>query len=148
MIIKYMKYFRLFFMAVCASFITVACADSGERSVTLVGYNYTDRPIFTFSVNGAGGGNIFINGGGASFVCCADIVVGKEALVKWEYSYTKSQYMKGVRSEYFSSAVITPRPESASSEYLEVHFYPDNHVELNYVDFPGKRRLPKIQVAE
>ena len=38
--------------------------EPAQREVSVVGYNYTSRPIYTFSVNGGAGSNIFINGGG------------------------------------------------------------------------------------
>ena len=36
-----------------------ACNSEDTRSFTLVGYNYTERPIYSFSVDGVGGGNAF-----------------------------------------------------------------------------------------
>lgn len=122
-----------------------ACNADDTRSVTLVGYNYTARPIAGFTVDGVGGGNIFVNGGGASFVCCGDIAIGKPAEIKWTYSYTNAQYERGIRElERHSTTVIVPQPQTPEADYLEVHFYPDNHVELALVKFPGKRRLPRI----
>lgn len=122
-----------------------ACGAEDTRSVTVVGYNYTERPILTFSVNGAGGGNIFVNGGGASFSCCGEVTIGKPAEINWIYSATAKQYEAGLRKEHHTTTVITPPPEVPEAEYLEVHFYPDHHVELALVKFPGKRRMPKIR---
>ena len=36
-----------------------ACNSEDTRSVTVIGYNYTERPIYTFSVNGVGASNLF-----------------------------------------------------------------------------------------
>ena len=121
-----------------------ACRADDTRAVTMVGYNYTDRPIGTFSVNGVGGSNVFVNGGGASFSCCVDITVRKVAKIEWVYSYTKKQYEAGMREEDHAMNVEVPLPKAPEADYLEVHFYPDNHVELALVKFPGRRRLPKI----
>ena len=119
-----------------------ACSSQDTRSVTLVGYNYTERPIYTFSVNGGGGSNIFVGGGGASFSCCTDITVGQPVEIKWLYDTTEKQYLAGLREEKRSTTVIVPPPTVPEAEYLEVHFYPDHHVELALVKFPGDRRIP------
>ena len=119
-----------------------ACNSQDTRSVTLVGYNYTERPIYTFSVNGGGGSNIFVGGGGAKMSCCTDITVGQPVEIKWVYSATEKQYLAGLRKENYSTTVIVPPPTVPEAEYLEVHFYPDHHVELALVKFPGDRRIP------
>jgi len=141
------KYLRtiLVLAILAASALLSACSAEDKRTVTLVGYNYTERPIFTFSVNGAGGGNIFVNGGGASFSCCGEITVGKPTEIKWTYSSTAKQYEAGLRKESHVTTVTVPEPSVPEAEYLEVHFYPDHHVELALVKFPGKRRMPKIK---
>ena len=119
-----------------------ACNSQDTLSVTLVGYNYTERPIYTFSVNGGGGSNIFVGGGGAKMSCCTEITVGQPVEIKWMYSYTKKQYDEGLREEDYSNTVIVPPPTVPEAEYLEVHFYPDHRVELALVKFPGDRRIP------
>ena len=120
-------------------------ADNNKaREVSVTGYNYTQRPIYTFTVNGGSGSNIFINGGGGSFSCCTLVTVGQLAEVDWMYSYTEKQYEAGLREESFKTTVTVPPPppEHPQARYLEVHFYPDGHVELALVKFPGPRRLP------
>ena len=119
-----------------------ACSSQDTRSVTLVGYNYTERPIYTFSVNGGGGSNIFVGGGGAKMSCCTEITVGQPVEIKWLYDTTEKQYLAGLREENRSTTVIVPPPTVPEAEYLEVHFYPDHHVELALVKFPGDRRIP------
>ena len=121
-----------------------ACNSQDTRSVTLVGYNYTERPIYTFSVNGGGGSNIFVGGGGASFSCCTDITVGQPVEIKWLYDTTEKQYLAGLREEKRSTTVIVPPPTVPEAEYLEVHFYPDHHVELALVKSPGDARWSEI----
>ena len=119
-----------------------ACNSQDTRSVTLVGYNYTERPIYTFSVNGGGGSNIFVGGGGAKMSCCTEITVGQPVEIKWLYDTTEKQYLAGLREEKRSTTVIVPPPTVPEAEYLEVHFYPDHRVELALVKFPGDRRIP------
>ena len=111
-----------------------SCRAEDTRSVTVTGYNYPERPIYTCSVNGAGGSNIFVGGGGAKMSCCTEVTVGKPAVIKWTYSRTKKQYLAGVQKENRSTTVIVPPPEVADVAFLEVHFYPDDHVELALVN--------------
>ena len=126
------------------SLLLSACNSQDTRSVTVTGYNYTERPIYSFSVDGVGGGNAFagFRSGGGGFVCCADITVGQPVEIKWLYDTTEKQYLAGLREENRSTTVIVPPPTVPEAEYLEVHFYPDHHVELALVKFPGDRRIP------
>ena len=119
-----------------------ACNSEDTRSVTVTGYNYTERPIYTFSVNGGGGSNIFVGGGGAKMSCCTDITVGQPVEIKWLYDTTEKQYLAGLREENRSTTVIVPPPTVPEAEYLEVHFFPDHHVELYLVKFPSHGRWP------
>lgn len=142
-----MKYFLRSLLAFIAFVITSACSDNDVRSVTLIGYNYTERPIGWFSVDDAGGSNVFARekSGGGKMTCCLDIEVGKEVHVRWVYSYTKKQYMAGAREDEFEARARIPPPDSERSSYLEVHFYPDNHVELALTDFPSYARWDEIR---
>ena len=121
-----------------------ACSSQDTRSVTVIGYNYTERPIYTFSVNGVGASNLFAKQkyGGGKDSCCIDITVGQPVEIKWLYDTTEKQYLAGLREEKRSTTVIVPPPTVPEAEYLEVHFYPDHHVELALVKFPGDRRIP------
>ena len=121
-----------------------ACNSQDTRSVTVIGYNYTERPIYTFSVNGVGASNLFAKQkyGGGKDSCCIDITVGQPVEIKWLYDTTEKQYLAGLREEKRSTTVIVPPPTVPEAEYLEVHFYPDHHVELALVKFPGDRRIP------
>ena len=74
--------------------------------------------------------------------CNSEDTVGQPVEIKWMYSYTKKQYDEGLREEDYSTTVIVPPPTVPEAEYLEVHFYPDHHVELALVKFPGDRRIP------
>ena len=121
-----------------------ACNSQDTRSVTVIGYNYTERPIYTFSVNGVGASNLFAKQkyGGGKDSCCIDITVGQPVEIKWLYDTTEKQYLAGLREENRSTTVIVPPPTVPEAEYLEVHFYPDHHVELYLVKFPSHGRWP------
>ena len=123
-----------------------ACNSQDTRSVTVIGYNYTERPIYTFSVNGVGASNLFAKQkyGGGKDSCCIDITVGQPVEIKWLYDTTEKQYLAGLREENRSTTVIVPPPTVPEAEYLEVHFYPDHHVELASVKSPGNARWSEI----
>ena len=135
---------------VCCTVLLAACSQAQDtRSVTLSGYNYTDRPIYYYSVNDVMGSNLFIDSDGAKMSCCAKVTVGKPAVIEWMYSYSKKQYEAGMREEEHSTTAIVPTPQTPEAHYLEVHFYPDGHVELALVNFPTKhRRIPYVEKDE
>ena len=123
-----------------------ACRADDTRAVTMVGYNYTDRPIGTFSVNGAGGSNVFAKeeSGGGKMSCCVDVTVGKMVRIDWVYHRKEKQELAGFKIEDHSTVAVVPSPQTPESDYLEVHFFPDNHVELRLVKFPGRARWDEI----
>ncbi|MES2117682.1 MAG: DUF3304 domain-containing protein [Pseudomonadota bacterium] len=124
-------------------------------ALTLTGYNYTNRYIDTFSVDGAGGGNLFVShgaSGGGGSVCCVSYVTGARARkvsVRWQTGactfgeYTNSSGVKYHEIHSFFKEVevqIDPRiPDQPA--YFEVHFYPDGHVEAAITEHASPPRL-------
>jgi hypothetical protein len=132
-------------LAVLFLILLASCSRTQTCTVTLAGYNYTDRPISGYSVDGAGGGNMLARqrNGGSGWACCAEVTVGKPVHIEWTFSSTGPQYEAGMRSEDHELTVIVPKPEgTAPPKYMEVHFYSDNHIELNLVPFPRGARWP------
>ncbi|WFC62596.1 DUF3304 domain-containing protein [Pseudomonas sp. REST10] len=87
----------------------------------LYGHNHTDRPVFSYFVNEAWGGN-----GGA--VCCTRIE-GDVLTVQWIKSTTQAQYDAGLREETITRQVSSP-PRTRQDKYLHVHFFPGDQVRL------------------
>lgn len=56
---------------------------TGETApLTIVGFNYTDKDINDFYVDGTGGGNLYVSsasGGGGGSVCCSSYTTGSFA---------------------------------------------------------------------
>ena len=135
---------RRIFTALLLILLT-SCSRAQTYTVTLAGYDYTDRPIGWYSVDGAGGGNMFAGflGGGGKWACCADVTVGKPVHIEWTFHTTRAQYDAGMRMEDHELTVTVPKPEgSVPPKYLEVHFYSKDHIELRLVPFPGDARWP------
>ena len=84
-------------------------------------HNHTDRPVFSYFVNEAWGGN-----GGA--VCCSRIE-GDVLTVQWIKSITQAQYEAGLREETLTLEVPNP-PRTRQDKYLHVHFFPGDQVRL------------------
>jgi hypothetical protein len=104
------------------------------------GYNYTDKYIQSFNVNGHGGGNIFMStptSGGGSPYCCFYYVVGigfpYEVEVAWANDAADGPWKK--------TKVLIPHPKGDVPRYLEVHFYPDGHVEAEMTVSYSEPRL-------
>lgn len=109
--------------------------------LTLVGYNYTDREIAQFSVNGSGGGNLQVsgpNGGGGGSVCCVNYVPGiegKQYRIRWHATSCRygesgagAAYSYSLHRFYKELDVTVVAPEVNNPRYFEVHFFPDGTV--------------------
>jgi hypothetical protein len=126
-------------------FLPSAWLHPNTYTVTLASYNYTDRPISGYTVDGVGGGNAFAGflDAGSGWACCARVTVGKPVHIKWGFSYTKQQYGQGIRSEIHELTVTVPKPKgNEAPQYMEVHFYAIDKIELRLVPFPGHPRWP------
>lgn len=133
-----------------------ACGKSGPvySGISVVAHNYLPYNLDGFAItdasgNKAGGGNS-LPGGGGGVTCCYKLE-GTEFIVKWSY-VDVDQWHKGNEETLHAEArVVMPSarvPEKIGDRILEVHFYPDRHVELQ---FPGAladtSRIPMIDVS-
>lgn len=155
-------------LGACSEKGEVGAPGAGARSpngsgrtveLTLTGYNYTNREIASFSVNSTGGGNLYVSSpssGGGGSTCCVTYVKGAKTwkvLVRWQVdacAYDNEIYSNGERGfevyRYFKETEVEVDPSvPAQPEYLEVHFYPDGHVEaaITEVDSAPRLKLPK-----
>lgn len=111
----------------------------------LVGYNYTDRHISNYSVNGADGGDVIMSSptsGGSGVSCCLRLSNKQVGLlrlkVRWQVDgcvYLIKDNSTGKADKvrhYFYREVDAnvQRPVGASSKYVETHFYPDGSVKV------------------
>ncbi|WP_374582014.1 DUF3304 domain-containing protein [Pseudoduganella sp.] len=126
-----------------------------EYGLTIVGYNYTSRYIHSFSVDGQGGGNIHVSSatsGGGGSVCCASYFPSAKnttVAVRWQASacrYIHSIHKNGEKEwahhGFFKEREV-PVMFRADGEpaYLEVHIFPDEHVEAFVTSKLSKPRL-------
>ena len=106
----------------------VAWAYTRMPGAILYGHNHTDRPVFSYFVNEAWGGN-----GGA--VCCTRIE-GDVLTVQWIKGRTGEQVRQGVEKETITRQVPNP-PRTRQDKYLHVHFFPGDQVRLFWSPTPG-----------
>lgn len=128
---------------------------SSGGGLAIVGYNYTERGIGQFFVDGTGAGNIHVSSaysGGGGTVCCADISSvdhPEKIAIKWQsggcnYNTTKdpSGQLLYETHYFFKEAMVElPKPIPARPNVLEVHFYPDGHVEVAITEDSSPPRL-------
>mgnify|MGYP001498052673 CR=1 FL=1 len=123
--------------------VYMAWAYTRMPGAILYGHNHTDRPVFSYFVNEAWGGN-----GGA--VCCTRIE-GDVLTVQWIKSTTQAQYDAGLREETITRQVSSP-PRTRQDKYLHVHFFPGDQVRLFWspnLDSPYEnlKEAPEQEVA-
>jgi hypothetical protein len=94
-------------------------------------HNHTDRPIYSYWVNGNWGGNAFAYGGGKA-TCCWDIV-GEHLEIHWIKDRTGAQVQQGLQEEELTRPLPNP-PRKRTDTYLHVHFLPGDEVRLAWSD--------------
>jgi hypothetical protein len=128
--------------------------DGTLLHLTLTGYNYSNRYIDQFSVNGNGGGNLFVSGptsGGGGSICCVRRVKGATRPVKVRWQSSACMYSEKASSgsevfsrihNYFTEAQVEVTFDNSDHpKYFEVHFYPDGHVEAAMTKEASNPRL-------
>lgn len=133
-----------------------------EVSLTLTGYNYTNRYIDQFSADGQGGGNLHVSGpagGGGGSACCVGYVIGArpwKLAVRWQAdacTFNEGVFSNGEKHHeiysFFKEAEVQMDPHiPAHPRYLEVHFYPDGHVEAAITEHSSPPRMELDQSRE
>lgn len=134
---------------------TVSSTDSGLHtideppppravSLSIVGYNYTDRYIDSFSIDGQGGGNLYVSsaqssGGGTA--CCVKYWPGEKIYkvkVRWQSGACYYRVHASDSDEvyqrlflFFKEKEVAVADQAGDQpEYMEAHFYPDGSVQV------------------
>ncbi|MGQ7261633.1 DUF3304 domain-containing protein [Vreelandella sp. V005] len=106
---------------------------NSSKSGSLAGYNHTNRPIFSYWIDGNWGGN-----GGTT--CCWSFK-GDTVEVVWILDVTPDDIEAGLEEERHS--ITLPMPEyNRDDQYLHVHFLPNNKVDLLW---SNNIRSPKLE---
>ncbi len=133
-----------------------ACGKSEPTyaGISVIAHNYLPYNLDGFTItdaygNKAGGGNS-LPGGGGGVTCCYKLK-GTDSTVVWNY-VDVDQWHNGNEETLHAEAKVTmPQaqvPEMVGERILEVHFYPDRHIEFQ---FPGallhESRIPMVDVS-
>jgi hypothetical protein len=131
-----------------------------ETPLDLIGYNYTDRHINDYSVNGQGGGPIRVSSrtsGGGGIVCCAPLLLnGNRSVfvrVRWQFGgclYLMKSTISGQSFEYTHPFykevdVEVQRAAGMNPNHLETHFYPDGSIQVFVTE---DMSLPRVALDE
>jgi len=135
---------------------------SEPHALGIVGYNYTDRYIDQFYVNGQGGGNLDVSGqrgGGGGIVCCIGWRDGTPLPQKMRIKWVAGGCMKTLTDSdgyTFTAPLHTFKeqdvqltgPVPKNPHYFEVHFYPDGHIEVAITEMDSDPRLKLSRARE
>lgn len=144
---------KLLTLLLMASLLTACQAE--QKSLGITGYNYTNRYIDGFSVDGQGGGNVLISeddAGGGGTVCCI-LLRPNQALpvkvhVEWTYGIEGDLRTGKIfrQPETHEADVDLKGPIPKDPTIFVVHFYPDNTVQVEVAaDYP-KPRLKRSEL--
>lgn len=131
--------------------LLAACHGEPKVMLGITGYNYTNRYIDRFSVNGQGGGNVLLSeddAGGGKTSCCivlrSDQELPVKVYVEWTYGYEKDfdtgRLLRAAETRRAEVDLTGPIPKDPT--IFAVHFYPDNSVQVEVAaDYPKPRIL-------
>jgi len=139
---------RLLLAAMTALALT-ACQQSPQeepKMLGITGYNYTDRYIDRFSVNGQGGTNMGAHTNGSGESCCIvwrpGTALPVPMFVEWTYG-ERWNHEKGLKlqdAETHRVEVELKGPVPQNPTVFAIHFYPDNTVQVEVAaDYPEPR---------
>ncbi|MFJ1302741.1 hypothetical protein ACILG0_22500 [Pseudomonadota bacterium AL_CKDN230030165-1A_HGKHYDSX7] len=148
-------------MAVLALILLSAC-DRGPRyeGLGFVAYNYTPFDIDTVSLTDQSGNRAMTTqvsvGAGAGSVACCYQLRGTEFTAAWRAVDSevlrRDLYDKDVNRHFFTRERLVTFPPSelpggAGPVYLELHIYPDEHVDVALTRRLANARLPIVATA-
>lgn len=148
----------IFLSLIALSLAAVACSRAKPVGLAVDGYNYTNRIIVSFTVtdengNGAGGGDIALStptAGGGKSTCCVmlESTVSRPVRLRINWTIDRIDDQTGCRIVPETSKeawiyIAPPFPKNPNN--LEVHFYPDGHVEaaVTHWSSPPRISLPE-----
>ncbi|MGU7776014.1 DUF3304 domain-containing protein [Burkholderia sp. MR1-5-21] len=147
-------------LATCLLLAAVTACGKSEPTysgISIIGRNYLPYNMDGFTITDAygnkasGGGDDPPGAGGGSVTCCYKLK-GTDFTVRWKY-YDADQWHKGDEQMFSAETKVSMPPsqipEDVGTRILEVHFYPDRHVDFQ---FPGglldDARLQIVDVAK
>jgi hypothetical protein len=126
-----------------------ASGNSRDTLLGLVGYNYTDRHISVYSVDGADGGHINLSSptsGGSGVSCCVRLSKTNtgpiHVKVRWQVDGCiflikddRTGKADKVRHFYYKESEVEVQPVVGEKpNYIETHFFPNGTVQVRLTE--------------
>jgi Protein of unknown function (DUF3304) len=120
----------------------------GMSGLALEAYNYTDTYIDSFTVDGAGGGNVEVSkglAGGSKSACCAPISADTPLPMAIEIAWQRDGEVPYCRQTVLLNGPIPPNPNR-----FEVHFYQDGTIQVAIANdsSPSRFKLERFNYAQ
>ncbi len=113
----------------------------------VVGFNYTDRGVYSFVVDGFGAGSVHARqfGGGGGTMCCMSVPRGKKTWhVRITYDLTPEEDARNQAPDIVETDVAVPALPNRRDGYIEFHFLPDRKIDARWVAYPT---MPRMRAA-
>ncbi|WP_174909995.1 DUF3304 domain-containing protein [Burkholderia diffusa] len=110
----------------------------------VAGFNYTDRGVYNFVVDGFGAGSVHARQfGGGGTVCCMQVPRNKKTWhLKITYDLTPEEVAKNLSPEIYETDIAIPKLPTKRDGYIAFHFLPDRKIEAQWVEYPTSPRNP------
>ncbi|RQR28530.1 MULTISPECIES: DUF3304 domain-containing protein [unclassified Burkholderia] len=141
----------------CVSSAACSHPDPIYTHVSTEALNYLPYNLVRFTIsdrfgNKARGGGDLEPGAGEGSIACCYALKGTDFKVRWTYydadDWRPGEQVKKLQAEADVSLLPTRAPDSIGSRILEIHFYPDHHIELAFPgQMLGSTRLPIVDVS-
>jgi len=132
--------------AVAAGGLWSALAHAGsDGPYRVIGFNYTDRGVYSFVVDGFGAGSVRARqfGGGGGTACCMEVPPSKKTWhLKVTYDLTPEEDAKNLSPEIYETDIAVPKLPNKRDGYIEFHFLSDRRIEAKWVEYPTDQRNP------
>lgn len=122
----------------------LALAES-DGPYRVIGYNFADRSIYSFVIDGFGAGNLRAHkpGGGGGAVCCMEVPRGKKTWhIKLEYELNQEQYKKNLPGDVYETDIAIPPLPDKHGGYIEFYLRPERRIEARWAAAPTDPRNP------
>ena len=125
--------------------VLTSCSQAESYNVEIASYNYMNKPVFNYSVDGTPGGNALYGAtdAGSGWACCLKVTVGRAVDIRWSFRNERGHHGDAVHEDESRARVVVPGPVGTRQpRFIEVHIYSQDHIELRLVSTPGAPRWP------
>ncbi|MDR0241489.1 MAG: DUF3304 domain-containing protein [Burkholderia sp.] len=114
----------------------------------VVGFNHTDRGVYSFVVDEFGAGSVHARqfGGGGGTACCMEVPRSKKAWhIKVTYDLTPEEDAKNLSPEVYETDIAVPKLPNKREGYIEFHFLPERKIDAKWVEYRTDQHNPNTR---